>query len=66
MIFQIRDWHTFDDYIANKTKKYRDQYKGHEKKQKGLRKERRNHNYNSRIYQLYMNVTKMLHSTPFI
>jgi hypothetical protein len=40
MIFQIRDsWHTFDDYIANKTKKYRDQYKRAKKKQKGLRKE---------------------------
>jgi hypothetical protein len=46
MIFQIRDsWYTFDDYIANKTKKYRDQYKGRKKKQKGLRKviSRRNH-----------------------
>jgi hypothetical protein len=40
MIFQIRDsWYTFDDYIANKTKKYRDQYKRARKKQKGLRKE---------------------------
>jgi hypothetical protein len=67
MIFQIRDsWHTFDDYIANKTKKYRDQYKRARKKAEGITKRKLSleeiTNYNSRIYQLYMNVTK---NAPF-
>jgi predicted N-acyltransferase len=67
MTFQIRDsWHTFDDYIADKTKKYRDQYKRARKKAEGISKRKLSleeiTNYNSRIYQLYMNVAK---NAPF-
>jgi predicted N-acyltransferase len=67
MIFQIRDsWRTFDDYVADKTKKYRDQYKRARKKAEGITKRKLSleeiTNYNSRIYQLYMNVTK---NAPF-
>jgi predicted N-acyltransferase len=67
MIFQIRDsWRTFDDYVADKTKKYRDQYKRARKKAEGITKRKLSleeiTNYNLRIYQLYMNVTK---NAPF-
>jgi predicted N-acyltransferase len=67
MIFEIRDsWRTFDDYVADKTKKYRDQYKRARKKAEGITKRKLSleeiTNYNSRIYQLYMNVTK---NAPF-
>jgi predicted N-acyltransferase len=67
MVFQIRDsWYTFDDYIADKTKKYRDQYKRARKKAEGISKRKLSleeiTNYNVRIYQLYMNVCK---NAPF-
>jgi hypothetical protein len=69
MIFRLDSWYTFDDYIANKTKNTETNTKGHEKAE-GITKRKLSleeiTNYNSRIYQLYMNVTKMLHSTPFI
>jgi predicted N-acyltransferase len=67
MIFQIRDsWQTFDDYLADKTKKYRDQYKRARKKAEGISKRKlpleEIKKYNSRIYQLYLNVAK---NAPF-
>ncbi len=67
MIFQIRDsWHTFDDYIQNKTKKYRDQYKRARKKADLISKRKLSleeiKKYNTRIYELYMNVAK---NAPF-
>lgn len=67
MVFQIRDsWNTFDDYIADISKKYRDQYKRSRKKAEGISKRKLSleeiTKYNSRIYQLYMNVAK---NAPF-
>ncbi|NGY36118.1 GNAT family N-acetyltransferase [Flavobacterium sp. XN-5] len=67
MVFQIREsWNTFDDYIADISKKYRDQYKRSRKKAEGISKRKLSleeiTKYNSRIYQLYMNVAK---NAPF-
>jgi hypothetical protein len=67
MIFHIKDsWNTFDDYIADKTKKYRDQYKRARKKAEGISKRKLSleeiTKYNLRIYQLYLNVAK---NAPF-
>jgi hypothetical protein len=52
-----------------KLKKTETSIKGHEKSRRNFEKKVISEeitNYNSRIYQLYMNVTKMLRSTPFI
>lgn len=67
MIFQIREsWNTFDDYIADKSKKYRDQYKRARKKADEISKKKLSLEeitiYNSRINELYMNVAK---NAPF-
>lgn len=67
MIFQIREsWKTFDDYILDISKKYRDQYKRARKKADGILKKKLSleeiTKYNSRIHQLYMNVAK---NAPF-
>lgn len=67
MIFQIRDnWHTFEDYVENKNKKYRDQYKRARKKADAIRKRKLSleeiKKYNTRIHVLYMNVAK---NAPF-
>lgn len=67
MVFQIREtWKTFDDYILDKSKKYRDQYKRARKKADGISKKKLSLEeitaYNSRIYELYMNVAK---NAPF-
>lgn len=67
MIFQIRDsWNTFDDYLENKNKKYRDQYKRSRKKSAVISKRKLSleeiKKYNDRIYNLYMNVAK---NAPF-
>jgi len=67
MIFNIRDsWSNFDDYIADLSKKYRDQYKRARKKAEGISKRKLSleeiTSYNSRIYALYMNVAK---NAPF-
>jgi predicted N-acyltransferase len=67
MLFQIREsWKTFDDYILDTSKKYRDQYKRARKKADGISKKKMSleeiTTYNSRIYQLYMNVAK---NAPF-
>lgn len=67
MIFKIRDsWHTFDDYLENKNKKYRDQYKRARKKSVVISKRKLSleeiKKHNDRIYALYMNVAK---NAPF-
>ncbi len=67
MIFQIRDsWHTFEDYIENKNKKYRDQYKRARKKSALISKRKLSleeiKKHNQRIHTLYMNVAK---NAPF-
>jgi predicted N-acyltransferase len=67
MLFQIREsWRSFDDYILDNNKKYRDQYKRARKKADGISKKKLSLDeittYNSRIYQLYMNVAK---NAPF-
>ncbi|MFA9192313.1 8-amino-7-oxononanoate synthase [Flavobacterium sp. FZUC8N2.13] len=63
MIFNIKDsWQTFDDYIADKNKKYRDQYKRARKKASGLSKQKMSlediENQKERIYDLYLNVAQ--------
>lgn len=63
MIFNIRDsWQVFDDYIADKNKKYRDQYKRARKKTADLTKKKMSleeiQNHKERIYDLYLNVAK--------
>lgn len=67
MIFQIRDtWNTFEDYIDNKNKKYRDQYKRARKKADSISKRKLSleeiKRYNSRIQSLYLNVAN---NAPF-
>jgi predicted N-acyltransferase len=67
MIFDIREtWKTFDDYILDINKKYRDQYKRARKKADGISKKKLSleeiTKYNPRIYQLYMSVAK---NAPF-
>jgi hypothetical protein len=67
MLFQIREsWKTFDDYIIDKSKKYRDQYKRARKKADGITKKKLSleeiTRYNSRVYELYMNVAR---NAPF-
>jgi predicted N-acyltransferase len=67
MLFQIREsWKTFDDYILDKSKKYRDQYKRARKKADGITKKKLSLDeimmYSSRIYELYMNVAR---NAPF-
>lgn len=67
MIFTIREsWHTFEDYSAAITKKYRDHYKRARKKAEGISKRKLSLEeivtYNTRIYELYMNVAK---NAPF-
>ena len=63
MIFNIKDsWQVFDDYIADKNKKYRDQYKRARKKACDLTKRKMSleeiQNHKERIYDLYLNVAK--------
>lgn len=63
MIFNIKNsWHIFDDYIADKNKKYRDQYKRARKKASALNKKKMNlediQNHKQRIHDLYLNVAK--------
>jgi hypothetical protein len=67
MLFQIREsWKTFDDYVLDKSKKYRDQYKRARKKADGITKKKLSleeiTKYNARIHELYMNVAK---NAPF-
>ncbi|HJR99393.1 MAG TPA: hypothetical protein VJ780_00545, partial [Flavobacterium sp.] len=63
MIFKIRDsWQHFDDYITDKNKKYRDQYKRARKKSDIITKRKLSlediNNLNERIYYLYLNVAQ--------
>ncbi len=67
MIFDIpRNWHSNDDYILALSKKYRDQYKRSHKKADGIIKCKLSLEeivlYNTRINELYLNVTK---NAPF-
>ncbi|MFA9188136.1 8-amino-7-oxononanoate synthase [Flavobacterium sp. FBOR7N2.3] len=63
MIFNIKDsWQIFDDYIADKNKKYRDQYKRARKKAAELTKKKMSlediKNHKERIHDLYLNVAQ--------
>ena len=67
MVFQIpENWNSNDDYVAALSKKYRDQYKRSHKKADGIIKCKLSLEeiiiHNSRIYDLYLNVTK---NAPF-
>jgi len=67
MLFEIREnWKTFDDYIADLSKKYRDQYKRARKKSEEIIKKRMCLediiNHEETIYDLYFHVAK---NAPF-
>ena len=67
MVFEIREnWKTFDDYISDLSKKYRDQFKRSRKKAEGISKRKMNLediiNYEETIYDLYFHVAK---NAPF-
>jgi predicted N-acyltransferase len=67
MLFEIKKhWHSFDDYILDLSKKYRDQYKRARKKAEGITKRKLSlediANYKDRIFELYMDVAK---NAPF-
>ncbi|KDN55798.1 peptidogalycan biosysnthesis protein [Flavobacterium seoulense] len=63
MIFDIKNsWSSFDDYITDKTKKYRDQYKRARKKASEITKQKMSleeiQKHSKRIHKLYLNVAK--------
>lgn len=63
MLFNIKEhWHTFDDYVADLSKKYRDQFKRARKKSEGITKRKFSlddiENHKDRIVELYLNVAK--------
>lgn len=67
MVLGIRPhWHSIDDYIADLSKKYRDQYKRAHKKAEGISKRKMPLNeimeHQNQIYQLYLNVAQ---NAPF-
>lgn len=67
MVFDIlENWHSNDDYISALSKKYRDQYKRSHKKADEIIKCKLSLEeivlHNSRIFELYLNVTK---NAPF-
>lgn len=67
MIFEIREnWKTFDDYVLDLSKKYRDQFKRSRKKSEGISKRKMALediiNYEETIYALYFHVAK---NAPF-
>ena len=67
MVFDIKShWHSIDDYIADLSKKYRDQYKRARKKAEGISKRKMPLNeimeLQNQIYQLYLNVAQ---NAPF-
>jgi predicted N-acyltransferase len=67
MVFEIpENWHSNDDYILALSKKYRDQYKRSHKKADGIIKYKLSLEeiilHNSRIFELYLNVTQ---NAPF-
>jgi len=63
MLFSIKEhWNSFDDYVADLSKKYRDQFKRACKKSEGITKRKFSlediENYKDRIVELYLNVAK--------
>ena len=63
MIFNIKDsWQIFEDYISDKSKKYRDQYKRARKKSTEITKQKLSlediRNHKERIHDLYINVAR--------
>jgi predicted N-acyltransferase len=67
MVFKVSDhWHTFDEYIAALSKKYRDQYKRCRKKAEGIHKQKMSFEeitaQEDTIYELYHHVAK---NAPF-
>lgn len=63
MIFDIKDsWQIFEDYISDKSKKYRDQYKRARKKSTEITKQKLSlediRNHKERIHDLYINVAR--------
>ena len=63
MLFNIKEhWHTFDDYVSDLNKKYRDQFKRARKKSEGITKRKFSlediENYKDRIVELYLNVAE--------
>ncbi|MEL1239826.1 peptidogalycan biosysnthesis protein [Flavobacterium flavipallidum] len=63
MIFNIKNsWETFDNYLADLNKKYRDQYKRARKKSDSLHKQKMSlseiQNHEKEIHSLYMNVAE--------
>ena len=67
MVFEIREnWKTFDDYVLDLSKKYRDQFKRSRKKAEGIIKRKMSLediiNYEETIYNLYFHVAK---NAPF-
>lgn len=67
MVFEIREnWKTFDDYVLDLSKKYRDQFKRSRKKSEGISKRKMNlediKKYEETIYDLYFHVAK---NAPF-
>lgn len=63
MIFNIKDsWHSFDDYLADLNKKYRDQYKRTRKKSDSLHKQKMSlveiQKHETEIHDLYRNVAQ--------
>lgn len=67
MVFEIREnWKTFDDYVLDLSKKYRDQFKRSRKKSDGISKRKMTLediiNYEETIYDLYFHVAK---NAPF-
>lgn len=61
-----QNWHSFEDYIASLSKKYRDQYKRCRKKAEGIHKQKMNLEeiitHEETIYNLYHHVAK---NAPF-
>jgi hypothetical protein len=67
MLFEIKKhWHSFDDYVTDLNKKYRDQFKRAQKKAEGITKRKLSlediANYKDRIFELYMDVAN---NAPF-
>ncbi|MEO8253323.1 MAG: 8-amino-7-oxononanoate synthase [Flavobacterium sp.] len=63
MVFDCKDsWTTFDSYILDLNKKYRDQYKRARKKSETISKQKMSlediQNHKQRIHELYLNVAK--------
>jgi hypothetical protein len=63
MLFTIKEhWRSFDDYITDLNKKYRDQFKRARKKSEGITKRKFTlediENHKDRIVELYLNVAK--------